>query len=332
MPRTSSFVLATDREVQNAKARGHRPEFRIKGARNLVLRITANGTKSWTFLYASPVTGKRCKMSLGEYPAVGLAQAKRDALALTLAVRDGKDPLSERRVEEAVETFDQLAVRYIAEHELKNARGGKRSSSTDDAQRLLNADILPVIGTCRAEMLTKRHVMSVVEAVADRGAYVAADRVLGLIRAIYNWANATGRLDVDPTLGLKKRNASRPRERVLSDAEIRQLWQALSPLRTKAPPSGRRVDRLKNPCRASSVGSSGLEGSKDTQRLPSRAWKNCPVNLRGTLTDLARTCDRVRTPPGARATPPADPRTRSAPARIRGQMGSRRAAPFGARP
>jgi hypothetical protein len=68
-------------------------------------------------------------MSLGEYPAVGLAQAKRDALALTLAVRDGKDPLSERRVEEAVETFEKLAARYIAEHERKNARGGKRSST-----------------------------------------------------------------------------------------------------------------------------------------------------------------------------------------------------------
>ena len=78
-----------------------------------------------------------------------------------------------------METFEKLAARYIAEHERKNARGGKRSSSTDDAQRLLNADILPVIGTCRAEALTKRHVMSVVEPVADRGAYVAADRVLG---------------------------------------------------------------------------------------------------------------------------------------------------------
>ena len=167
-------------------------------------------------------------MSLGEYPAVGLVQAKHDALALTLAVREGKDPLSEQRAEEAMETFDKLAARYIAEHERKNARGGRRSSSTDDAQRLLNADILPVIGRYRAKALTKQQVMSVVEAVADRGAYVAADRVLGLICAIYNWANATGRLEVDPTLGLKKRNASRPRERVLSDADIRKLWQALN--------------------------------------------------------------------------------------------------------
>ena len=45
--------------------------------------------------------------------------------------------------------------------------------------------------------------MDVVERAAERGAYVVADRLLGLIRAIYNWAAATGRLEVNPTLGLK---------------------------------------------------------------------------------------------------------------------------------
>ena len=41
MPKHSSLVLATDREVQHAKPRGARAEFRIKGARNLVLRVSA---------------------------------------------------------------------------------------------------------------------------------------------------------------------------------------------------------------------------------------------------------------------------------------------------
>jgi integrase-like protein len=54
-----------------------------------------------------------------------------------------------------------------------------------------------------------------------------ADRILGLIRAIYNWGNATGALEVNPTLGLKKRNTGRPRERVLDDDEIRALWRRL---------------------------------------------------------------------------------------------------------
>src|ERR1700757_2508538 len=38
MPKISSFVLSTDREVKAAKSRRDRAEFRIKDAKNLVLR------------------------------------------------------------------------------------------------------------------------------------------------------------------------------------------------------------------------------------------------------------------------------------------------------
>ena len=75
--------------------------------------------------------------------------------------------------------------------------------------------------------------MAIVDAVADRGSYVVADRVLGLVRAIFNWAIGKGRLEANPTLGLKKRNTSRPRERVLRLGRFAScglpLWQ-LGPL------------------------------------------------------------------------------------------------------
>lgn len=227
MPKSSNFVLSTDREVQAAKSKGKRAEFRIKGARNLVLRITPGGSKSWAFLYASPTSGQRRKLSIGTYPAMDLARAKKESLRLTLAVQDHKDPLLERHAEQAVDTFEKLARRYMIEHARKNARGAKRSQWTDSAQRILNTDILPVLGRHRASAITRQQVMEAVETVADRGAYVMADHVLGLIRAIYNWSIGTGRLEVNPTLGLKKRNVARPRNRVLSVDEIRSFWQAL---------------------------------------------------------------------------------------------------------
>ncbi|MGE0852439.1 MAG: tyrosine-type recombinase/integrase, partial [Hyphomicrobiaceae bacterium] len=213
--------------MQYAKPKGDRAEFRIKGAKNLVLRVTAGGARTWTFLYASPSSGRRCKLSLGTYPAKSLAEAKDEALVLAVAVKGGSDPLVARRAGEAAETFASLANQYIAEHRQRNARGGKPSRATAEIDRLLRADILPVIGHHRAEAVTKRQVMETVEAVAARGSFVTADHVLGLVRAIYNWANSTGRLEVNPTFGLKKRNAGKPRERVLSDIEVRTLWQAL---------------------------------------------------------------------------------------------------------
>ena len=188
------------------------------------------GTKSWALAYKSPATGKWSKAALGQYPGVGLAEAKARALDLAAEVRRGCDPIHDKRREALAETFAVLAKRYMREHETRNARAGKRSRSTKEAQRQLDADILPQIGCIKAENVTRQHVMQVVEEIADRGALVSADRALGLVRAVYNWACGTGRLERNPTLGLKKRNAGRAKTRVLGPGEIRAFWQAIETL------------------------------------------------------------------------------------------------------
>ncbi len=235
MPRASNNVLATDREVKTAASTRERTDFRVRGAPGLQLRVTAAGTKSWALAYKSPATGKWAKVTLGRYPAVSLAEAKGDALELAAEVRKGRDPIHDKRQESLAETFGTLAERYMREHASRNARGGKPSRSTLEAQRQLKQDILPRLGRLRAETVTRQHVMEVVEVIADRGAYVAADRALGLVRAIYNWACGTGRLDCNPTLGLKKRNAGRAKNRVLSADELRAFWIVIEELDSITP-------------------------------------------------------------------------------------------------
>ena len=210
--------------MRNAKPRCKRAEFRIKGAPGLILRVSAGGAKSWTFLFASPSSRQRCKMALGVYPSISLSKARISPSASRLMCVMASIRL--HRDEPFVPQIRLLPSQAanMAEHQCKNARFGKQSRWTDETQRLLDKDILPVIGIHRAEAITRQQIMATVEAVADRGSYVIADKVLALVRAIYNWASATGRLEVDPTRGLKKRNSSRPRERILSKAEIRSLW------------------------------------------------------------------------------------------------------------
>jgi integrase len=203
-----------------------RREYRIKGAAGLQLRVSAPGRATWAVAYKSPLTRKWAKVSIGRFPAVGLEEAKGRAGDVAADVRKGRDPIHDKRQEELLETFATLSERYMCEHERRNARAGRKSTSTKEAQRKLDRDILPVMGTIRAEAVTRQHVMKVVETIADRGSYVAADRALTLIRAIYNWACGTGRTDRNPTIGLKKRNAGRAKNRVLSPEEIRVFWPA----------------------------------------------------------------------------------------------------------
>jgi hypothetical protein len=41
------------------------------------MRVSANGSKLWSFNYIHPVTKKRINMGLGTFPEVGPAQARK---------------------------------------------------------------------------------------------------------------------------------------------------------------------------------------------------------------------------------------------------------------
>ncbi len=232
MPKVSANILATDKQLIAAKApTGGRCDYRIKGAPDLQLRVIAPGTnskgrKTWCVVYKRVLTGKWTKFAFGSYPAITLEKAKERAKELSVEIRSGLDPILDKRRTEALDTFGELASAYMREHRDRNSRNGNRSRSTDEAQRILDQDILPLLGDTRAELIKRAHVAQVVEAVAKRTAYVAADRVLGLVRSIFNWGIDSGRLDSNPTLGLKRRTTSRAKKRVLSTEEIRVFWSS----------------------------------------------------------------------------------------------------------
>jgi integrase len=236
MPKQTENLLATDLELKSARSKLARTDYRIKGAPGLQFRVTSGGTKTWALAYKSPVTGQWTKAALGRYPEVGLAVAKGLAVDMAADVRKGRDPIHDKREAAAAETFASLAKRYMNEHVQRNARGETPSRSTAEAQRQLDQSILPSLGRMRVETVKRQHVMQVVETVAERGAFVAADRALGLIRAIYNWGCGTGRIDCNPTLGLKKRNTGRPKTRVLSADEIHAFWELTETLTSISAP------------------------------------------------------------------------------------------------
>jgi hypothetical protein len=90
------------------------------------------------------VSNFKVRVGLGPASLRRYSPAKDEALDLTVAVEAGRDPLLERRISKTAKTFAAFAKRYIAEHAQRNARAGERSGSTEEAERLLRAGILPV--------------------------------------------------------------------------------------------------------------------------------------------------------------------------------------------
>ena len=226
VPSQSKSILSTDRQVQQAKALTTRRDYRIAGSRNLVLRVTPGGTKSWSYLFAKPATGQRGRVTIGRYPEVGLADAKVRALRLAVEISGGHDP-GRRGDPDGKVTLAQLAEAYLDEKTNRATRSGRRTVWISEQRRLLNRDVLEMLGSRPAEAVSKAEVSAVVQRIAARGSFPIADKVLGVIRSVYQWGIATGRAESDPTMGLKKQSPVRARERTLSPDEIRRVWHSL---------------------------------------------------------------------------------------------------------
>jgi integrase len=200
-------VQLTDRFCAHAKSREAQTDYFDETTKGLALRVTKQGTKAWTFLHGTP---RRRRITLGRYPTISLASAR----ALAMEAKEGRTQ---------VMTIATLTDIYL------KALKGKRSFR--QIERLLRRDVLPIIGSIPLRELHRRDVTRVVDA---KAAPIAAKRAFDQLRAMIRWAVSRGDLDHNPIDGMKGPAASKPRERVLTDDEIRVLWQSLPQLRSPA--------------------------------------------------------------------------------------------------
>lgn len=84
-----------DTVFRNAKPQGK--AYQLSDGGGLSLLIQPNGSKAWTFRYRRPGTGKQNTMSLGPYPDNTPAQARELAAEKRAMVREGVDPVEDRR-------------------------------------------------------------------------------------------------------------------------------------------------------------------------------------------------------------------------------------------
>lgn len=80
-----------------AVSRSNTPGLYADGA-GLYLRVGRGGSKSWAFRYM--LRGKPREMGLGGLNKVSLADARKKAGDARLLLSEGRDPLSERKVQE----------------------------------------------------------------------------------------------------------------------------------------------------------------------------------------------------------------------------------------
>ncbi len=213
----------TDRSIAALKPKAARYEVWEDGRTGLGCRVSPKGRKSWVYMYR--FNGKARRMGLGTYPVIGLAKARVMHAGAKEMLTKGTDPGTQqtehKRAERSAETVDDLAEEYLE----KWARPRKRSAGEDE--RILRKDVLPRWGKLKAKDIRRRDVILLLDTIVERGAPIAANRTLGIIRRMFNFAVARDLLDATPVAMVKAPAKENQRDRVLSADDIRTLWNGL---------------------------------------------------------------------------------------------------------
>jgi integrase len=169
--------------------------------------------------------GNARRMTLGTYPAVGIADAHMKHAKAKADLQKGIDPaakeIDRKSTERAAETVAELVETYLE----KWARPRKRSAAEDE--RTLREEVLPLWGNRKAKDIKRRDVIALLDQIVNRGSPIQANRTLAVIRRMYNFAISRDILDATPVAMVKAPAKENQRDRVLSASEIRTFWNGL---------------------------------------------------------------------------------------------------------
>ena len=184
--------------------------------RGLALAVQPSGYRAWKCVYTIRGRGPRW-YTIGN--AISLADARRLAGKIMVAVAEGGDPHADRLALRGRGSFAQVAERYVEEH----AR--KRNKSWQQANALVARYLLPRWAKLDIGSIRRADIKAAISPLAATP--VLANQVLAAASAIFSWAVRQEIVAANPCAGVE-RNATASRERVLSDAEIAAFWPHLS--------------------------------------------------------------------------------------------------------
>jgi integrase len=238
----------TAKRIENenpGKIRKEIPDGLLVG---LYLVVQPSGAKSFAVRYR--YAGQPRKLTLGAFPAITLEAARDIGGKALRAAAEGRDPATEKQAAktdakkaeaEAVrgrrDLFENVAREFIERHARKNNREttwretarilGLRPSPDDPTKLVeIGGDVMSAWRGRKIQEISKRDIVARLDAVNDRGAPIMANRVLSAVRKLFNWCVARDVIQVSPCTLVTPPAPERSRDRVLSDDELRMVWNA----------------------------------------------------------------------------------------------------------
>jgi integrase len=240
MPKVVRVLTAL--EVNRLSAPGMHTVGAVTG---LYLRVLPLPSASRSWILRINIAGVRRDIGLGGYPEISLAQAREAARGKRQLVRDGVDPIHERRLAERARraaamkkmTFAEAADRYIA----VQSSGWRNAKHAWQWRNSLDKYVIPKIGSLDVGDIGITQVLAVIEPMWKTRTETAS-RIRGRIELILSWADkrvererlnpARWRGHLDTQLPRPSRVARPKHHKALAITEMAAFMEALRGLDT----------------------------------------------------------------------------------------------------
>lgn len=235
--------LLTDSECRHAelKAKAHR----LRDGESLTLLVKPNGSKLWQYRYR--LSGKENIYSIGTYPTITLAEARKAKDAARKLVAEGIHPRERRKAEHerleaerkarAAERHDtvNVLVRDWLAHMRKYGIQKKKNSKpwtqarADRIESFLRRHLFPTIGAIPARDLEHSDVTRALDRVVTADKIYTARLCKQWLRSAYRWGKQRKpkRVYHDPTIDADVPGHEHQSKTPLKPDEIGQLWRDL---------------------------------------------------------------------------------------------------------
>ena len=205
-----------------------RRDFKDDALPGLWLTLLPSGVRTWSVRYK--FQGRDRRLSIGLWPRVDIATARKVATETFRQAAVGTDAqavkVTKRRRARAGldrhELFGAVFERYLAQY----VRRHLKPSTVKEIERMGTRIILPRLGRRELKSIEPREVKALIAAQAP----TTANRVHSLLMAFFNWCKSELIIVTSPVTGIKKPTPERPRDRVLSDQEIKWFWRGCEEL------------------------------------------------------------------------------------------------------
>jgi integrase len=216
--------------IRPARKRRELPDRGNGSVAGLYLIVQPSGRKSWAVRYRH--AGKSHKFTLGNYPAISLADARAQAGEAWALVHRGTNPATALRHEDEQQpSFEAVVREFVTRHAKKNRAWREQARiiglrAAGDDLVVIEGGLVKRWGKRQLADIRRDEVVAALDDIIDRGAPYVANRTLAHLRKLFNWALPRYRLAENPCRGVQPPGEEHSRDRVLSDEELQRVWLA----------------------------------------------------------------------------------------------------------